>query len=198
MSDDKDRAATDNIEETMNSMEQDKWYSLRMGADPFFSPPSTFFTDVDTKNKVLICVYIGIFLAAYIVCHWYKNYSNNAELACDLFGTFGTSFIAFDIIFFGVAIAIYIGCDFWKMGFSIYSFILYLIFSLLVAIAITTPIYLALRVSRQCKIDNGNRRPKKKEISCWQSFIPFVIYIVLMVFYLIGPTAFQEPNLCTK
>ena len=146
----------------------------------------------------MICIYIGLFIAAYIILHWYKNYSNNKELVCDLFGTFGTSFIAFDIILFGVTIAIYIGFDFWKMGFSIYSFILYFVFSLLVAIAITTPIYLALRVSRECKINNGYRRPKKEEINCWQSLIPFVIYIILMVFYLVGPTAFKEPSLCTE
>ena len=84
------------------------------------------------------------------------------------------------------------------MGFSIYSFILYVIFSLLVAIAITTPIYLALRVSRQCKINNGYRRSKSEEINRCQSFIPFIIYVILMVFYLVGPTAIGEPNLCTE
>lgn len=192
---------TETVEKEENdSMMNDKWYSLRIGSDPLFSDPSTFFINVDTKNKILILVYFVIFILSYLICqmYYYHMTQNGDDLACDLFQSLGSSFFAYDMIFMALVMAIFIATDFWKMGFSIYSYILFLIFSLVVAICITMPLYLAMRVSRRCKIDNDYKRPQKEDINCCKSFIPITIYIILMIFFLIGPTGFKEPALCEE
>ena len=181
-----------------DSYKKDKWYSLRIGSDPLFSPLSTFFTDVDMKHRILIYAYFTLFIAAYIILHWY--FSQPSDPLCDLFANFSASFITIDITFVLVAIAIYVGNEFWDLGFSIYTFILFIIFSFVVGLGIQLPLYLALRVSRQCKVNKNNddlQIVNKKEISNWQSFIPFTIYIIVNGFFLVGPSPFQEPSVCT-
>ena len=192
----KDGLQSVNIE-LRDSIEKDKWYSLRMGSDPLFSPPSTFFTNVDTKHKILICSYFALSIAAYIILHWY--FYQPSDPLCDLFANFSASFITIDITFVLLTFIICVATDFWKMGFSIYTYILFMIFSLVVAIGIIAPLYMALRISRQCKLNSeNNNNNDKNKISYWQSFIPFTIYMALMIFFLIGPTAFQEPPVCTN
>lgn len=55
-----------------DSMEQDSWYSLRMGSDFMFFA-SNVFTEVDTKDKILICIYFGLYIAAWIILHGLPN-----------------------------------------------------------------------------------------------------------------------------
>ena len=174
--------------------EGDKWYSLRMGSDPLFSPPSTFFINVDTKHKILICVYFGLFIVSHVVLNWYFSYWKDF---CDFFGTPGATLISFDVMLVATTLSVWVAIDLWKMGFSIYTYIVWFIFTLINAIAITMPLYFALRVSRECKIKNYYRRPKKGEMGL-ESFIPFTIVIIVMLILFRVPTPFKEQSLCSN
>ena len=85
------------------------------------------------------------------------------------------------------------------MGFSIYTYLLIFICSFGVAISVTFPIYFLMRISRKCKINNNykfNYYNNKNEYSLWQYFVPFVMYICLMLWWWLGNTPFGKPNLC--
>ena len=187
----------------------DKWYSLRIGRDPLFSPLSTFLVDVDTKHRLLIIVYFLLMFGAYFYVQTYLVYMDGPFL-CQVFSTMGSSFIGVDILFVGVAILVYIGTDFWKMGFSLYTLIIIFVLSLSVAISVMVPFYLAMRVSRACKIKANKYRNESENINIeseyqnvgnkrqnsWTTFIPITLLVCLIIWFFMGPTPFPKPSLC--
>jgi hypothetical protein len=96
-------------------------------------------------------VYWALFLTAFFLTQIYWVYTDN-DFFCDMFMTIGSSSVSVDLICVGIAILIWMANDFWRMGFSVYTYFLMFIFGLGVAVSVTVPWYLALRVSRQCKI----------------------------------------------
>ena len=191
---------------------QDKWYSLRLGTDPMFSPVTTFLTDVSLGNRLLIILFFQLMVGAYLWLQIYWVYPD-PNFFCDLFASIGASDITIDIAFSGIIVLLFIGTDFWRMGFSIYTYLLLFICSFGVAISVTFPIYFAMRISRQCKIDKENEKNNYSEMSnnindnynnnnnnintaTWQYFVPVVIYICLMLWWWKGSTPFGEPSLC--
>eukprot|EP01083_Nonionella_stella_P005760 16622_1 len=191
---DDDRVKTVENDENDKTQVSDKWYSLRIGTDPLFSLPSTFFTDVDGTHRILIFVYFGLAIVSYAIIH--QHYQNrNGLYFCEAFETISASFVMYDLILFALCITIFIAVDFWRKGFSIYTAILFLTHGWGVgAVAITVPIYLAMRVSRECKIKAANTQSKRNSCS-WTSFIPFLIYEAIHIYFYLGPTPFNHPKL---
>lgn len=197
-------AQADSLREEKPEITEYKWYSLRIGVDPLFSPIQTLFDGVDTLNKVVMTFYFIVTIVAYF---WMLNYSSWARqegesLLCEWFSSYYAGALAVDILIFTFVFLFWMGFDRIQHGFSIYSYIL-LILSCGGAIAFVAPFYLGLRVSRECKIKNNIKNTNisnSEKGFCYycQSMIPCILWLILVGFYVTNQSApFGKPNVCT-
>ena len=198
------------------SQEQVKWYSPRFGTDPMFSPLGTLFSNVDTKDRILIIVFFILALVGYLMIQMYNNYAFQDEsFICAIWSTYSGASIGTDIIVFGVAFFIWFYNDHKFYGFSIYTFSLFFIFSLGGAIGIMAPLYYGLRVSRASKMMNqtnnksGQTVPQEEEQQQLQDenpqrgfgfylshLAPVILFLIVMIWFIIGVTPFPDPGVC--
>jgi hypothetical protein len=186
------------------------WYYPRFGVDPLFSPLSSWaqwFSAMEFSHKIQFVLYLALWLGAFLSTQIYWVYSDG-NFSCDIFASTGASSITYDLLFVGFAILLFILGDFWEMGFSIYTYMLTFAFSFLVAVSVTVPLYLAMRLlriaakkqSQQQYATSGTSVYHVSEIqtctSLIESFVPLVLYLLTMVYWWYGPTPFPEPELC--
>ena len=157
------------------------WYSLRVGVDPVFSPITQFFVSVDAGHIVLIVVYWIICLVSHFFTQQYRRAAD--DYFCEMMVNAGAGFNTFDLYLTAVVVIIFVGTDFWKMGFSIYTYILFVLFSSIVNMAVALPFYLSLRVSRKCKLNDKNYIEKNYNKSD-NKFILFpLLWLILWVWF---------------
>ena len=181
--------------------DQEKWYSPRFGSDPMFSSMTEFFTDVSTKDRILIVIYFVMSIVAtiYLQVYFYHGDMTLEELVngffiCSASSTYDGAFVTVDISVLTIFLCVFLLTDFWKMGFSIYFAILFVISLLFVPIAATIPFYFGLRVSRQAKMNanSGINRDVK-----WYLWVPNWIFLfVYFMIYYFAPSPFADPGLC--
>ena len=188
------------------SEEQVKWYSPRFGTDPLFSPLTTLFTNVDTKDRILMIVFFIFTLFGYLVIQMYNVYSFKEEsFICAIWSTYSGGSIGTDIVVFALAFFVWFYNDRKIYGFSIYTFVLFVIFSLGGAIGVIAPFYYGLRVSRRSKIINemnnksGQNQTQEEErgfgFYC-SHLTPVLLFIIVMICFTLAVIPFPDPGLC--
>ena len=190
-------------ESSGNKPEEAAWYSVRIGSDPIFSPMTIFFDSVDVKNKILVIIYWIIVVGAYFVTQIYRIATD--DYVCEMFATPGAGFNTIDLFSCALTVAIFIGFDFWKSGFSIYTFIYIIVLSSLVNLAVSLPFYLSLKISTKCKQNNPNYQYitfddlKKNTCQLILMLINPILCILMVVWYLIKITPFStDVNTCNS
>lgn len=148
-------AASTNTQKTSFS-----WYSLRLGVDPLFSPLPSLFKDADCKDKVLMTIFFTLSIVSLFVLQifFYHSINEGEDFDCALFVTYGSSLISYDLILFTLSFIIWMGFDRIKYGFSLWSYLLFIFFSIFAAIAIVAPFYFGLRVSRQAHLSGTSSK----------------------------------------
>ena len=148
-----------------NNSESDKWYSLRIGTDPIFSPVSIFFTSVDFAHKLLIIMYLCFAVVAYFWSQAYTLKASHYSCLQSATSSYSGDFNGVDLYACGICAALFVTFDFWESGFSIYTFLYIFCLSLIVGKSTAFPLYLAMRVSRQCKMKDLNYLHLKNDLN---------------------------------
>ncbi len=175
-------------------MSPDPWYSVRRGVDPLFSPPSELLRAVDVRHGALMVAFALIALGGYLSTHVYWVYPAQ-DFFCELFASAGAASASVDLLFVGLAILLWIAIDHRALGFSVWTAALMIAYGLLVAIAVTVPIYLLLRTSRLAKIRAGVGDEAHPGTGV-AFLVPFAAFVAAMAYWHFGPTPFDPPTYC--
>ena len=187
--------------QSSESTESEKWYSPRFGSDPMFSPITEFLTDVSTTDRILIGVYFVMSIAAAVYLQVYFYHGDmtleefvDGHFTCEATATYEAAFNFVDIAILTIFLYFFLFTDFWKMGFSIYLPILFVIWLVFMPMAIVFPFYFGLRVSRQAKI-NANT-PINPDVK-WYLWVPnWILLFIYFIIYYFAPSPFSDPGVC--
>ena len=160
---------------------------LQRGVDPLFSDPRRLFADVSNKGRCLFVLHVCIGLAG-LICtqHFNRRHdsSKDGSYIAALFASGASTSFTLDLLILVASFLVFMGFDAYQLGFSMLSYTLLTLFSFILAIAYTGPLYLAFRTvvlernGASGSRENGQLKGiwSQPQQSIWD-FVPWVVIV---------------------
>ena len=122
---------------------------LQRGVDPLFSDPRHLSEGVSNRGRCLFVLHVCMGLGG-LICTQHFNRRHDSSKDGNYFGALfasgaSTSF-TLDVLILAASLLVFMGFDSYKLGFSMISYTILVLFSFIIAISYTGPLYLAFRM----------------------------------------------------